>query len=249
MAFPRFWRGDRERNEDSWRRNRSDSDAPRNRFENTPRGEGFRRRGWREGSDYYGNDAERYGAEYDEFGNRVEGEQSPYGSSDEWRRNERDEPFNDRWESSYEGSNAPARYGFSERTFDQGNRIAGSPFGGSRDRPSNVHGSSFDRGTGQFRGRGPKGYRRSDERVREDVCECLTDDPWVDASNISVNVQDCEVTLSGTVNSRDEKRRAEALVERVSGVKDVHNQLRTNREESTSTAATETNPSQQAPRH
>jgi hypothetical protein len=33
-----------------------------------------------------------------------------------------------------------------------------------------------------FRGRGPKDYRRP-ERIREDVCELLTDDPRIDASH------------------------------------------------------------------
>jgi hypothetical protein len=28
-----------------------------------------------------------------------------------------------------------------------------------------------------FAGRGPKGYQRSDERIREDICERLADDP------------------------------------------------------------------------
>lgn len=76
------------------------------------------------------------------------------------------------------------------------------------------------------RGKGPKGFKRSDARIHEDVCECLTEDPRIDASNLEVTVKDCEVTLSGTVSSREEKRRAEDLVERVSGVKDVNNNLR-----------------------
>jgi osmotically-inducible protein OsmY len=82
-----------------------------------------------------------------------------------------------------------------------------------------------------FRGRGPLGYRRSDERIREDACESLTQDDRVDASNIEVRVKDCEVTLSGSVNSRDEKRRAEDLIERLSGVKDVNNSLRVARQD------------------
>lgn len=79
---------------------------------------------------------------------------------------------------------------------------------------------------GEHRGKGPRGYRRSDERVREDVCDRLTDDPFLDASNIEVTVKDCEVTLSGAVNSREDKRRAEDLIERISGVRDVTNNLR-----------------------
>jgi len=77
-----------------------------------------------------------------------------------------------------------------------------------------------------LRGLGPRGYRRSNDRIREDVCELLTDDEQIDASNIDVAVQDGEVTLSGGVNSRAEKRRAEDLIEDLSGVKDVHNRLR-----------------------
>lgn len=78
----------------------------------------------------------------------------------------------------------------------------------------------------EHRGKGPKGYRRSDERIREDVCDLLSDDPRIDASNLEVTVKDCEVTLAGTVNSRQDKRLAEDLAERIGGVKDVHNTLR-----------------------
>lgn len=75
-------------------------------------------------------------------------------------------------------------------------------------------------------GRGPKGYRRSDERIQEDVNEALTRDPDVDASEIEVRVQNGEVTLTGTVDERRAKRRAEDVAESCSGVTDVHNQLR-----------------------
>ena len=77
-----------------------------------------------------------------------------------------------------------------------------------------------------YRGRGPKNYRRADDRVRDEVCDRLTDDWGVDATEISVQVQDGEVTLSGTVPSRGQKRRAEACVESVAGVRDVFNQLK-----------------------
>ena len=86
------------------------------------------------------------------------------------------------------------------------------------------------RGRENYRGRGPKDYRRGDDRVREDVCERLTDDWFVDASDIVVVVQDGEVTLSGFVASREQKRRAEDAVETVGGVRDVINQLRVSRE-------------------
>jgi hypothetical protein len=81
------------------------------------------------------------------------------------------------------------------------------------------------RGEGHV-GRGPKGYQRSDERIREDVCDRLGDDPHVDASDITVTVSGGEVTFEGTVETRRMKHRAEDLVEDVSGVRDVHNRLR-----------------------
>jgi hypothetical protein len=79
---------------------------------------------------------------------------------------------------------------------------------------------------GPHTGRGPRGYRRADERIREDVCEFLTEDGHVDASRVEVRVEDGEVTLEGSVDSREQKRRAEDLAEIVLGVVDVHNRLR-----------------------
>jgi hypothetical protein len=79
---------------------------------------------------------------------------------------------------------------------------------------------------GAHRGRGPKGYKRSDERIHEDICERLTEDPFIDASNVEVAVKEGEVTLNGTVSSRGLKRRAEDLAEMASGVAHVQNNLR-----------------------
>lgn len=76
------------------------------------------------------------------------------------------------------------------------------------------------------RGRGPQGYTRSDERIREDANDRLTDDWRVDASGITVTVENGEVTLTGTVSHRDDKRRAEDVVEDISGVKHLQNNLR-----------------------
>jgi len=77
-----------------------------------------------------------------------------------------------------------------------------------------------------YRGRGPKNYQRSDERIREDVCERLERDDLVDASDLEVNVAGGVVTMSGTVQDRDMKRRAEDLAESCGGVRDVQNQIR-----------------------
>lgn len=78
----------------------------------------------------------------------------------------------------------------------------------------------------EYAGRGPRGYRRSDERIREDINDRLTEDRYIDASDIEVSVNDCIVTLTGRVDSRAAKRRTEDIAESVSGVTDVSNQLR-----------------------
>ena len=81
---------------------------------------------------------------------------------------------------------------------------------------------------GTFTGRGPKSYRRSDERIQEDVNERLMQHPDIDASDIDVSVSDGIVTLTGTVDKRRTKHLAEDVAESVSGVKDVTNNIRVN---------------------
>ena len=76
------------------------------------------------------------------------------------------------------------------------------------------------------RGRGPQGYTRSDERITDEVHERLTEDAWLDASKIAIAVSGGEVTLSGTVSEREAKHRAERLVEEITGVNHVQNNLR-----------------------
>lgn len=81
--------------------------------------------------------------------------------------------------------------------------------------------------------RGPKGYKRSDERIREDVNDRLAQQDHFDPSEIEVQVANGEVTLTGTVRHRHEKFLAEEIADDVSGVGDVHNQLRVQREPTT----------------
>jgi hypothetical protein len=78
---------------------------------------------------------------------------------------------------------------------------------------------------GPFAGRGPRGWKRRDERIFEDVCDALTEAPDVDASDIDVEVKGGEVTLTGAVRDRRQKRIAEDVCEDVPGVDDVHNKL------------------------
>jgi hypothetical protein len=161
--------------------------------------------------------------------------------------------FNDRWENSYSGP-GQGRFSDSEYGGSSSNPFYGEHplaragfaydsgyFGSKSGLPTTQwrHGTDteqFDdlvyggRSTqargGDFSGRGPRGYRRSDERIREDVCQCLTDDDHIDASDIEVTVNDREVMLTGTVTSRMQKRHAEDLIERLPGVRDVINSIR-----------------------
>jgi len=80
--------------------------------------------------------------------------------------------------------------------------------------------------SGKYKGKGPKNYSRSDERIKDDINDRLSDDPFVDASEIEVTVTSGEVTLTGTVDQRSAKRRAEDIAEDVSGVKNVENRIR-----------------------
>jgi osmotically-inducible protein OsmY len=127
--------------------------------------------------------------------------------------------------------------------YDIGRQVSGgSHFSSDRDRRGQF-GPSFNRNTegssrweqerdwGQhsaqrFRGKGPKGYQRSDERIREDINDRLSDSDDIDATEIELTVQNGEVTLTGTVAYRTEKRIAEDIADSVSGVKNVENRIR-----------------------
>ena len=79
---------------------------------------------------------------------------------------------------------------------------------------------------GPHAGRGPRNYRRSDESIRDEICESLTAHADIDATDIEVTVEGGEVTLAGSVDDRDARWLAEELAEEVSGVRTVHNELR-----------------------
>lgn len=235
----------RERSERDWGGERKTLDWGDRRY---ARGERFGRD--RDIGDYYG--PERYGAGPERYSsNRYERPEEFGQNRGDWRTDwrtsgqgagERDyggRSWNDRWQESY-GSRAGGRGQSDYRgSKSEGREPSREPTQGAYWSPERSSFSDFGRGSevsrggemstygaGQYRGRGPKGYRRSDERVREDVCECLTEDDFIDATNIEVQVKDCEVTLTGTVNSREEKRRAEDLIDDLLGVRDVSNNLR-----------------------
>ncbi len=74
-----------------------------------------------------------------------------------------------------------------------------------------------------YRGKGPA--QRTDDQIKTAIENILTEDPWLDASGIQVRVQQGIAQLSGTVTSRQAKRRAEDLADQVRGVRDVQNTL------------------------
>jgi osmotically-inducible protein OsmY len=141
----------------------------------------------------------------------------------EWNDNDRP---GDRYRSSAYGAPA-ARGGDEYWTRDRPYRERGGYAGADSYEP--YIGSRWNTtvpSTANYVGRGPRGYRRGDERIREDVCDRLTDDPRIDASDVDVQVKDAEVTLAGSVRTREEKRFAEDVIERISGVRDVNNNLK-----------------------
>jgi osmotically-inducible protein OsmY len=160
------------------------------------------------------NYGERYGfsgygrAHYDPDINRGWQEDHDVQS---WRA---DQPFNDR-EQDYRGG----RWNRETRSYESGGQRRG--YYGSWN-PDNQRSSNQQ----QYFGVGPKNYKRSDERIQEEVCELLTYHSGIDASNIDVKVSGGEVTLTGEIPDRYMKRMAEDVIDEIPGVKNVNNQLR-----------------------
>lgn len=145
----------------------------------------------------------------------------------------------------YQGNSGQESYGQGQygQHYDQGSNRQGQG-GYSQGQGGHGHGdygssnqSSFKPGSqsqyggagnslSNHSGKGPRGYKRQDERITEDVNERLTQDPHIDAEDIEVSVSSGEVTLEGTVEDRRSKRMVEDLVEQISGVKNVINHLR-----------------------
>jgi osmotically-inducible protein OsmY len=177
------------------------------------------RKFWPEDTDPHGRWGEYRGARAAEGGTRAG------RGSDPWDRGMRAEISG----GGYQRPNAEGR-----RSYDPGDLPRAGMTGqrGLREGAADEAAAPFDedriieRVDQNHRGRGPKAWRRSDQRIAEDVNDRLTDDPDVDASDIEVRVESGEVTLSGTVDSRVARRRAEDLAEDVRGVGHVQNNLR-----------------------
>jgi len=187
------------------------------------------------GNDYRTGYSSNYGSQsnFGNFGNRS-GMSGSYGS--DWgRRNTGNSFSSGRGDQNrqYAGSGGDRDRGWWDRTKDE----VSSWFGNDDDERNRRRGDQQS-SSSNYKGRGPKGYQRSSERIREDVCDRLSDDEWLDASNIEVQVQGDEVILTGSVNSREDKRRAEDLVESIYGVRNVENRIRVGRGEDTFSSQT-----------
>lgn len=169
----------------------------------------------------------------------------PYGYRPDWsdrrRQAERSEyRANERWPGENRYFGRPDRYMSREEAEEFSRNIGEGEWGwqakghersrdhrGLMDRAQELlRGGRREDERRDFRGRGPRGYARSDARIGEDVCDRLTEDPHLDASDIEVQVYDREVTLNGLVSSREDKHRAERLAERCPGVEQVQSNLR-----------------------
>jgi hypothetical protein len=126
----------------------------------------------------------------------------------------------------------PQSFGYGSRGYGSGfgsqgywpqayGQPVGQGFGDVADAPAYVYGYVVT-----YTGRGPRGYRRSDDRIRDDINDALTLSPDLDATEIEVIVEDGEVILLGTVDSRQAKRLAEDIAGSASGVQDLQNQIR-----------------------
>jgi hypothetical protein len=103
-------------------------------------------------------------------------------------------------------------------------------------RSQNRHGGYGQSGYGQSayrQGRqqrryplGPKGYTRSDERLREDISERLMQAYDIDSSEVTVQVVGGKAVLEGTVPSRYMKHAIEDIADAAPGVQDVDNRIR-----------------------
>jgi osmotically-inducible protein OsmY len=109
---------------------------------------------------------------------------------------------------------------------EYGRQTYGGPYGRERYGAREWSSTEGWRVPGPHAGRGPRGYQRSDDRIREELNDRLTAHGHIDATDIECRVVNGEVTLTGFVDSRAAKRAAEDIADDLYGVREVHNQLR-----------------------
>lgn len=126
--------------------------------------------------------------------------------------------------SNEEGGNRWQSY---NRDYAESN---GSRYGvTSNPSPSTFGPTNQDRSERNYRGVGPKSYKKSDERIKDDICELLMDHNDIDAEDIEIEVKNGEVTLSGTVSDKWMKYHAEDIIENLSFVNSINNDLKVNK--------------------
>ena len=176
------------------------------------------RQGYGLGSEPYGQSGQGYGQGSERSGQGRQG----YGQGGQQQD----------WQHGMQQGSQGEHYGSRGHGVGQGGRQIGEGPTGGYGGMSGGYGSpqqlGYGAGLGQrsFRGIGPRNYTRSDERIREDVCERLTQDDDLDASEIEIKAEQGVVTLEGTVEERWMKHRAEDLAESCSGVREVENRIR-----------------------
>jgi hypothetical protein len=174
----------------------------------------------RRGGSYGGG----YGQSYSDRGSS--GESGSYGDGGRGNRGS----ARDRYESD-SGILPGGRYGYAGVGGGEWGGYSG-PNSGSQQWSGGQWGWAGTHSGQQRRNRGPKGYTRSDERIREDISDRLMQQDRLDPSEIEIQVRDGEVTLTGTVCCRSEKFHIEELADSIPGVKEVTNQIRVKREDS-----------------
>jgi osmotically-inducible protein OsmY len=250
---PERGREDRDRTEDRWSRGRESSrwGEPRDRDDswrqaNRPSSSGqswgaggFRGQDWAEGGREQRNDYRDRGSGWQEGSGRSQG-------SGTWEESGRGKEG--RYGTAYMGRGGAGQGdygqgGYSQGGYGQGGYGYGGQTGygggqsgygsGYRGQTGYGYGGS-QYGSGQYGQtrqdrivRPPRNYKRSDDRIREDVCEAIMRAQDVDAGDVEVQVSGTEVTLTGVVEDRHDKRRIEDIAHDVTGVSEVNNQLRT----------------------
>lgn len=172
-----------------------------------------------------------------DYRHRLEYDNNSADRFDRYNRNyDREEDYDRFWNENYRRGYPRNRYGGDMRNY--GNANQGGFDRGWWDKAKDEVASWFgdedaerrrDRDQQQsesHRGKGPKGYKRSTDRIKEDISDLFSDDPYLDASDIEIDVTDDNVILTGTVGHRQQKRRAEDLAESVSGVHNVENRIK-----------------------
>ena len=146
-------------------------------------------------------------------------------------------PFNPRYGEGrtdrygYERSNLYNRYDanrdrWPETYHPKMNRDASiEEYGDDREETNNGRNFSTGANSGVHKGKGPKSYKRTDDRILEDINDRMCDNPYLDASEIEVTVKDGDVILTGRVEDREAKRLAADIGEEVKGVQNVENRL------------------------